>query len=152
MILGAAHRPRTFAPAVGAMLLLLAFTAVGCAVGGSAPASSVIGSTPSAVATGSRSVTASPPSVGPSGAFWLAVLEVADAPDELDDATRRLGPVLGGALMVSPAACFTSLPSAAGSGYLLGAAAADRATVEELAAAVGLSPRFVVRTRSGCVD
>jgi hypothetical protein len=133
-------------------MCVLAFAAAGCAFGGSAPASPTHGSMTSAAATGSRSVTASPPSVGPSGAFWLAVLEVAKAPDGLDGATRRLGPVLGGALVVSPAACFASLPPAAGSGYLLGAAAADRATVEELVVSAGLSPRFVVRTRSGCVD
>ena len=94
----------------------------------------------------------SPPSIGPTGRFWLAVFQVAEEPDQLDALTERLAPVLGGALMVAPAACFTGLPGAAGSGYLLGAAATDRATLDGLVAATGETPRFVVRTRSGCVD
>jgi hypothetical protein len=149
---GSTDRPRGSAPAVGVLLCVLAVAAAGCGFTGSVPATP--SSTPRAPSTpaGPRSVTASPPSVGPSGTFWLAVLEVAEAPDGLDDDTRRLAPVLGGALVVSPVACFASLPPAAGSGYLLGAAAADRNTLDDLLSAEGLTPRFLVRTRSGCVD
>jgi len=150
--LGRTDWPRGFAPAAGLVLCVLALGAAGCAFGGSAPASSAGAPTPGVTATGAGSVTASPPPVGPSGSFWLAVLEVAATPDALDDDTRRLAPVLGGALVVSPVACFSSLPQAAGSGYLLGAAAADRASLSDLLAAQDLTPRFVVRTRSGCVD
>lgn len=109
-------------------------------------------STSSVPVSPTAATSVSPPSAGPTGRFWLAVFQIAEEPDQLDARTGRLAPVLGGALMVAPGTCFTGLPSAAGPGYVLGAAATDRDTLDGLVAATGDSPRFVVRTRSGCVD
>ncbi len=149
MIACVAERPRGFAPAVGVLVLILALATAGCSSGGSAPdsATQTPASVPQSSAGGAVSV-----SVGPTGRFWLAVLEVADEPDALNGLTHRLAPILGGALIVSPVECYASLPTAAGSGYLLGAVAPDRAALEDLLSAHGLTPRFVVRTSSGCVD
>ncbi len=126
----------------------------GCSSGGSVPAEpassgpTLAGSTATATAT----ETVSPPSVGPTGTFWFAVFHVAEDPDGLDEQTRALAPVLGGALMAAPSVCFTGLPASAGSGYVLGAVARDRATLDGLVVATGATPRFVVRTRSACAD
>ena len=113
---------------------------------------------PQAGPTGSADFVSSPTTVvssavttAPQGTLWLAVLRTADEPDALDAATARLAPALGGALMVSPANCFTGLPASVG-GYLLGAAAGSREELDGIVAATGLVPTMVVKTRSACGD
>jgi hypothetical protein len=51
---------------------------------------------------------------------WIAVIDVAPDPNELDPLTQQLLDPLGTALMVAPTQCFEGLPDAAGDGYLLG--------------------------------
>jgi hypothetical protein len=61
---------------------------------------------------------------------WIAVIDVAPDPSDLDPLTQRLLDPLGIALMVAPTDCFEGLPEAAGDGYLIGAVGDSRVEVE----------------------
>ena len=84
---------------------------------------------------------------------WLAALRVEPEPDALDEDTKALTGVLGGALVVSPASCLGGLPPDVGaSTYVLGVIAPDRATLDELLARTVLEPLFRVEVQVLCTD
>jgi hypothetical protein len=75
---------------------------------------------------------AASPSASPSTSEtrWIAVIDVAPDPSDLDALTQRLLVPLGIALIVAPADCFEGLPDAAGNGYLIGVVGDSRSEVE----------------------
>jgi hypothetical protein len=103
--------------------------------------------------------TASPTSMSPSSATpiasgdrWIAVIDVASEPSDLDALTQRLRGPLGRALVVSPTDCFEGLPDRAGEGYLIGAAGESRAGVERLVTDAGEKVAFSAKVTIVCRD
>jgi hypothetical protein len=98
--------------------------------------------------------TPSSPSATPdaSATLWIAVVDVAPEPSQLDALTRRLRGPLGTALVVSPTDCFEGLPDRAGEGYLIGAAGATRSEVERLVVDAGEKVVFTAEVRNVCTD
>ena len=103
--------------------------------------------------------TASSPSMSPSSATpiasgdrWIAVIDVASEPSDLDALTRHLREPLGTALVVSPTDCFEGLPDRAGEGYLIGAAGESRADVERLVTDAGEEVAFSAKVTIVCID
>jgi hypothetical protein len=103
--------------------------------------------------------TASPTSMSPSSATpiasgdrWIAVIDVASEPSDLDALTQRLRGPLGRALVVSPTDCFEGLPDRAGEGYLIGAAGESRAGVERLVTDAGEKVAFSAKVTIVCMD
>ena len=125
---------------------LLALSLVSC---GTDPAPSPVASTPSPSASPSPSTSPSPDT---SGGRWIAVVDVAREPDDLDALTERLREPLGTALVVSPTDCFEGLPNDVASGYLIGAVGDSRAEVEELVLDAGEEVAFSARVTSVCMD
>jgi hypothetical protein len=87
-----------------------------------------------------------------SGDRWIAVIDVASDPSELDALTQRLRGPLGRALVVSPTDCFEGLPEWAGEGYLIGAAGESRASVERLVTDAGEEVAFSAKVTIICID
>jgi hypothetical protein len=98
--------------------------------------------------------TASSPSPSPSASEtrWIAVVDVAPDPSDLDALTQRLLGPLGTALMVAPTDCFEGLPDAAGNGYLIGAVANSRSEVERLVVEAGEQVAFSAHVTIICTD
>jgi hypothetical protein len=96
----------------------------------------------------------SPPSASPSAyqERWIAVIDVAPAPSDLDALTQRLLDPLGTALMVAPTQCFEGLPDAAGNGYIIGAVGDSRSEVEQLVLDAGESVAFSANVKILCTD
>jgi hypothetical protein len=96
----------------------------------------------------------SPSSATPiaSGDRWIAVIDVASEPSDLDALTRHLREPLGTALVVSPTDCFEGLPDRAGEGYLIGAAGESRADVERLVTDAGEEVAFSAKVTIVCID
>ena len=97
---------------------------------------------------------ASSPSASPSASEmkWIAVIDVAPDPSDLDALTQRLLGPLGTALMVAPTDCFEGLPDAAGNGYLIGAVADSRSEVERRVVEAGEQVAFSAHVRIICTD
>jgi len=97
---------------------------------------------------------ASSPSASPSASEmrWIAVIDVAPDPSDLDPLTQRLLGPLGTALMVAPTDCFEGLPDAAGNGYLIGAVADSRSEVERRVVEAGEQVAFSAHVRIICTD
>jgi len=108
---------------------------------------------PPAPTTTSSSPHASP-SASPNATVerWIAVIEVARDPSDLDGLTRRLLERLGPALVVSPTDCFERLPDAAGDGYLIGAVGDSRAQVERAVQDAGEHVGFSAEVTVVCTD
>lgn len=98
--------------------------------------------------------TASSPSASPSASEmrWIAIIDVAPDPTDLDPLTQRLLGPLGTALMVAPTDCFEGLPDAAGNGYLIGAVGNSRSEVERLVVEAGEQVAFSAHVTIICTD
>jgi len=96
----------------------------------------------------------SSPSVSPSAneERWIAVVDVASDPDDLDALTQQLLDPLGTALVVSPTDCFEGLPDTAGDGYLIGAVGDSRSEVEQLVVDAGERVAFSANVTILCTD
>lgn len=81
---------------------------------------------------------------------WIAVIDVAPDPSDLDPLTQRLLDPLGTALMVAPTDCFEGLPDAAGDGYLLGAVGDSRSEVEGRVVGAGEKVVFSAKVTIVC--
>ena len=105
--------------------------------------------------TGQTSTPSAPsPSASPStsGMRWIAVVDVAPDPGDLDALTQRLLDPLGIALMVAPTDCFEGLPDAAGNGYLIGAVGDSRSEVEQRVVDAGEQVAFSAHVTIVCTD
>jgi len=96
----------------------------------------------------------SSPSVPPRASVkrWIAVIDVAPRPGQLDALTERLLDPLGTALVVSPTDCFQGLPDAAGDGYLIGAVGDSRSEVLGKVADAGEKAVFSANVMILCTD
>jgi hypothetical protein len=83
---------------------------------------------------------------------WIAVIDVAPDPNELDPLTQRLRDPLGNALMVAPTQCFEGLPDAAGNGYIIGAVGDSRRGVERRVVDAGEDVAFSANVKILCTD
>ena len=83
---------------------------------------------------------------------WIAVIDVASDPNDLDSLTRRLLDPLGTALMVAPTDCFEGLPDAAGNGYLIGAVGDSRSEVERRVVEAGEQVALSASVTIVCTD
>ena len=94
-----------------------------------------------------------PPSPGPGVVIeWLAAVKAAKDPNDLDAETRLLQDAAGGAIVVSPAACFSGIPERFADGYLLGLVAPTKAGLDELLEGLAVDPLFEVRATNTCID
>ena len=95
---------------------------------------------------------AASPSASPSTseARWIAVIDVAPDPSDLDALTQRLADPLGIALMVAPTDCFEGLPDAARNGYLIGAVGDSRSEVERRVVDAGEKVAFSAEVTIVC--
>ncbi len=136
--------------AVGFALMV---TPVGCADDpANDPANDPEGSRNSttSAATTSVSPSSAPPSAGEER--WIAVIDVAADPDDLDALTQRLLEPLGTALMVAPADCFEGLPGSAKDGYVIGAVGDARSEVERRVVDAGETVAFTANVTILCTD
>lgn len=94
------------------------------------------------------------PSASPSTSEmrWIAVIDVAPDPSDLDPLTQRLLDPFGTALMVAPTDCFEGLPDAAGDGYLIGAVGDSRSGVERRVVDAGEEVAFSANVTIVCTD
>ena len=102
--------------------------------------------------TSAATTSVSPPSASPSTETWIAVIEVAADPDDLDSLTQELLEPLGTALMVAPADCFEGLPGTAKDGYVIGAVGDTRSEVERRVVDAGETVAFTAKVRILCTD
>jgi hypothetical protein len=104
--------------------------------------------------TSAATPSASMPSASPSPEEerWIAVIEVAADPNELDALTQRLLEPLGTALMVAPAGCFEGLPERANDGYVIGAVGDARSEVERRVVDAGETVAFAAEVTILCTD
>ena len=96
----------------------------------------------------------SSPSASPSaeGERWIAVIDVAADPDDLDALTQRLLEPLGTALVVAPVDCFEGLPDTANDGYVIGAVGDARSEVERRVVDAGERVAFTANVTILCKD
>lgn len=92
----------------------------------------------------------SPPSA--EGERWIAVIDVAADPNDLDALTQQLLEPLGTALVVAPADCFGGLPQAANDGYVIGAVGDARSEVERAVVDAGETVAFTAKVTILCTD
>ena len=83
---------------------------------------------------------------------WIAVIDVAADPNDLDALTQRMLDPLGAALMVAPTQCFEGLPDAAGNGYVIGAMGDSRREVERRVLEAGEEVAFSANVKIFCTD
>ncbi len=83
---------------------------------------------------------------------WIAVIDVASDPSDLDPLTQRLLDPLGTALMVAPTHCFEGLPDDAGNGYVIGAVGDSRREVERRVVGAGEDLAFSANVKILCTD
>jgi hypothetical protein len=83
---------------------------------------------------------------------WIAVIDVASDPSDLDTLTQRLLDPLGSALMVAPTQCFEGLPDDAGDGYVIGAVGDSRREVERRVLEAGEDVAFSANVKILCTD
>jgi hypothetical protein len=83
---------------------------------------------------------------------WIAVIDVASDPSDLDTLTQRLLDPLGSALMVAPTQCFEGLPDEAGNGYIIGAVGDSRREVERRVLEAGEDVAFNANVKILCTD
>lgn len=104
--------------------------------------------------TTSAPTTSVSPSASPSadGETWIAVIDVASDPNDLDALTQRLLEPLGTALVVAPVDCFEGLPDSADDGYLIGAVGEARSEVERRVVDAGETVAFSANVTILCTD
>jgi hypothetical protein len=83
---------------------------------------------------------------------WIAVIDLATDPSDLDLLTQRLLDPLGTALVVAPTECFEGLPEAAGIGYIIGAVGDSRREVERRVVDAGEAVAFSANVKIFCTD
>ena len=104
--------------------------------------------------TSAPTTSVSPPSASPSaeGERWIAVIDVAADPNDLDALTQQLLEPLGTALVVAPADCFEGLPETANDGYVIGAVGDARSEVERAVVDAGETVAFTANVTILCTD
>jgi hypothetical protein len=109
---------------------------------------------PPRASTPSAATPSASPSVPPlaNEERWIAVVEVAPDPNDLDALTQRLLDLLGTALVVSPTDCFEGLPDTAGDGYVIGVVGDSRSEVEGRVVDAGESVAFSANVTILCTD
>ncbi len=132
--------------AVGFALMV---TPVGCA---DDPANDPDGGRNSTTSAATTSVSPSSASPSTEGERWIAVIDVAADPDDLDALTQRLLEPLGTALVVAPVDCFEDLPGTAKDGYVIGAVGETRAEVERRVVDAGETVAFTANVTILCTD
>lgn len=108
------------------------------------------GEDPDPAQTSTPSATSPSASPSTSETRWIAVIDVAPDPSDLDALTQRLLVPLGIALMVAPTDCFEDLPDAAGNGYLIGAVGDSRSEVEQRVVDAGEKVAFSAEVTIVC--
>ncbi len=95
-----------------------------------------------------------PPSVGTGSVTkWLGVVRVATDPNDLDADTTAVGAIVGGSIVVSPAACFDGLPARfAGDTYVLGVVAPTKEALDVLLTTLGRPILFEGQVTTMCLD
>ena len=137
---------------MGGTELRTTLIAIGCALTLAAcaddPRSAPTSTTPSATTSDPS------PSATPAAAEerWIAVIDVAPDPNDLDDLTQRLLDPLGTALVVAPVDCFEGLPEPARDGYLIGAVGDTRTDVERRVVDAGEEVAFTAKVTILCID
>ena len=104
--------------------------------------------------TPSATTSVSPQSASPSAEAerWIAVIDVAADPNDLDALTQRLLEPLGTALMVAPADCFEGLPETAHDGYVIGAVGDARSEARRRVVDAGETVAFTAHVTILCTD
>ena len=84
---------------------------------------------------------------------WIAVFRTEADPHELSDDTADVLVIAGGAIVVSPVACFEGLPADFRlDSYLLGVVAPTKDALDELLAKVARAAIFEGQVRTMCLD
>ena len=123
------------------MMMLVAVAASGCSKGAS-ETFDLGGSDTSSPDAGTGSVQE-----------WIAVFRIEDDPHDMSEDTADVLAVVGGAIIVSPVACFEGLPSDDPlDAYLLGVAAPSKDALDEILAGVDRAVIFEGRVRTMCLD
>jgi hypothetical protein len=103
--------------------------------------------------TSAATTSVSPPSAPSAGGErWIAVIDVAADPNDLDALTQRLLEPLGTALVVAPADCFEGLPGTAKDSYVIGAVGDARSEVERRVVDAGETVAFTANVTILCTD
>jgi hypothetical protein len=97
---------------------------------------------------------AGPPSAGTGSVTkWLGVVRTAADPNDLDADTTAVGAIVGGSIVVSPAACFEGLPARfAGDSYVLGVVAPTKEALDALLTTLGRPVLFEGQITTMCLD
>lgn len=128
-------------PAVAAAALVLAAVTAACS-GASRDGTLDLG----------RSDSASPGGTG-SVEKWIAVLRTEADPRDMSGDTARVLAVVGGAIVVSPVACFEGLPADLQlDSYLLGVVAPTKEGLDEIVSEVDRAVIFEGQVRTMCLD
>jgi hypothetical protein len=84
---------------------------------------------------------------------WIAVFRTAADPRDMGDDTADVLAVVGGAIVVSPAACFEGLPADIRlDSYVLGVVAPTKDALDEIVADVDRAVIFEGQVRTMCLD
>jgi hypothetical protein len=96
---------------------------------------------------------ASPDATTGSVEKWIAVFRTEADPRDMGDDTADVLAVVGGAIVVSPAACFEGLPAdILLDSYVLGVVAPTREGLDEIVAEVDRTVIFEGQVRTMCLD
>ena len=84
---------------------------------------------------------------------WLGVVGAAADPNDLDADTTAVGAIVGGSIVVSPAACFEGLPNRfAGDSYVLGVVASTKEALDTLLTTLDRPVLFEGQITTMCLD
>ena len=84
---------------------------------------------------------------------WIGVFRIEADPHDMSEDTADVLAKVGGAIVVSPVACFEGLPSDEPlDAYLLGVAAPSKDALDEILAGVDRAVIFEGRVRTMCLD
>jgi hypothetical protein len=84
---------------------------------------------------------------------WIAVFRTEADPHDMDADTADVLAVVGGAIVVSPVACFEGLPAELAPGsYLLGVVAPTKDALDEIVVEVDRTVIFEGQVRTMCLD
>jgi hypothetical protein len=84
---------------------------------------------------------------------WLGVVRAAADPNDLDADTTAVGAIVGGSIVVSPAACFDGLPARfASDSYVLGVVAPTKEALDVLLTTLGRPVLFEGQITTMCLD
>ena len=84
---------------------------------------------------------------------WIAVFRIEGDPRDMSEDTADVLSIVGGAIVVSPAACFEGLPAdIALDSYLLGVVAPTMHALDQIVAEVERAVIFEGRVRTMCLD